>query len=131
MAIISTIFTMSNGWASKPEKCPSVGALQTLVVQKADLVEVEKEKWKCCTANGFPDHVDGVWRTRGFHSIFSTNDPWVVQWHYIRANTVDQVLLHVTKTLATLTLTYGPTNEYGHFYCSYRSVNGDTDIWNR
>lgn len=127
--IITLVFAANIAMADKPQKCPSVADIQALVVQKSDLIEIQKEKWDCCTANGFPYHVDGVWETREFHNQFGTKNEWSMKWYSINANTAEEALLHVTKTLATLTFVAGPKNEFGHYYCSYRSVARAIDIW--
>lgn len=114
---------------TKPNKCPGIAALQSIHIQKSDLIEIEHERWDCCTADGHRYHVDGKWAVREYISHYDTNDQWALSLHDVIANNAEEALQETNKGLSTLTFAYGPSNYMGHWSCGYYSAVGDAAAW--
>lgn len=112
----------------KPETCPSAASLQTLRIQLSDLIEVKPSRTECCTANGFPYHVNGTWSTRNFIGQYGTNHQWSISLYEFDANTAEDALKKANQILASLNFAYGPSYYFGHWGCTYHSSDRDVGV---
>src|SRR5437879_2488175 len=68
--------SIANIMKSGPEKCPAALTLQEVSIQANHLIRTREPEDACCTPNGFPYHIKGLWNTQSFLGKYKTNDQW-------------------------------------------------------
>lgn len=129
--ILISSMAFNVAFADKPKKCPSVSDLKKIMVKLSDVFEKEPGTQKCCTANGFPYWEKGRWGVVEFIDSYGTENTWAVSLHDVSADNAEEALKSTNYGLLELRFAYGPANNFGHWYCSYYSSQGDVAVWLR